>query len=214
MRIIGIASLLLAAGILTTHTPVAAQSDDLLEISATTQLASGTLSFPQSVGNSQLQAVVYQELEYTANDRGIIYLSTSINQRGGWRNYRRFSTPTSFSLETPPLLFSAAVTDNGELVVAFLADVRMVSIYRYTSGDAAPRLVAEIATETTTVAPNLFLREDGGIICFLSSGEADSDRQSIYFTVSSNFTDWSQLRTIAQPPRGSCQLPPRLHGDQ
>lgn len=174
------------------------QIENIVDTTARAQIDSGNLFFPQSVGNDKLQAIVYQEVVFQTNGNGTIYLSAAINQRGVWERYDRFSVPVQFSRDTPPLLFSALVTDNGELIVALLSDPRAISIYRYMAADPNPRVVAQITTEVTTVAPRLFQRPDGGVICFMSSRESDSERQSIYFAISDDATAWSSLRVLAR----------------
>lgn len=175
---------------------VSYQSENTLDTTALVEIDSGNLFFPQSVGDEQLQAIVYQEVDFQTDSSGTIYLSAAINQSGAWKQYRRFSVPAQFSRENPPLVFSALVTDDGTLVVAFLADSRTITIYRYTATDASLRAVAQIATEATTVAPRLFQRSDGGVVCFVSSRESDSGWQSIYFAISHDMADWSNFRVI------------------
>ncbi len=160
------------------------------------RIGTGNIYFPKSVESDGVVAVVYQDVNFITSDSGSISLSAAIYRNGTWGTVSRFIDPIEFVREAPPEIFSAAFGRNGLLVVAHASDANTITIHQLDTSAAVITAteLSQLQAADTVVAPRLFRRPNGSIICFVSSLESSRDRITPLFAISTNGQNWSSFR--------------------
>ena len=155
--------------------------------------------FPRARSNGELMAVVFQEVVRRSGDEGVIYLSVAVSEDGrSWQQNRRVLGPIVFRRESPPDVFSMAMTEDGTLFVVLAESPTETRVVRSTNRGASFQTVARLATEVTAVSPRLSLRDDGGLLLFANQNIGAT--QTVLYAYSDDGVTWSGLETLEEDP--------------
>ena len=143
------------------------------------QISETDARFPQAVGNDTVSAVIWQSVD---TRRHQIRLSGRFcGQDGTWTQIERFTDAFVYSGDVPDM-YSAAVLDNGTVVVAVLSDLHTISVY--TSSDQGQHFerMSLPRQDAPLVAPRMYTASDGRLVLFTSL--ADNESFSILYSES------------------------------
>ncbi len=154
--------------------------------------------FPQFESNGGILAVMYQENVSRGTGQGDAYLSLSVSRDGfSWETLNRFAGPFPYTGDEAPI-FSMAVDPGGTVHVAIASAERSVDMYRIRPGGRNPVMSARLQSLDTSVAPRLFVKDDGGLLLFITQGIEDS--LSIFYAYSDDGSSWSALLPLVSEP--------------
>ena len=151
--------------------------------------------FPQAKAGGGVMATAWQETRSFPDGKIEAYLSIKTTRDGlTWRENRRFAGPyVYYGNETT--IFSLAVDQRGGIRFAVLSSENTVDFY--VSGDegmtfskASTRL-----SVNTTLAPRLFIKDDGGYLLFVT--QERNDILTIFSSVSNDGVTWSNFQALA-----------------
>jgi hypothetical protein len=164
--------------------------------------------------------VAWQELVGEAADEasGEVYISLRSSSDGtNWDEYPRAVGPFEY-VGKEIRVYSLAVDEAGTAYIALSADKDVVEIYRIASGADSLERLAVLQMETTTVAPTVFVRSDGGLLLFATQDTVTGSEQgldvrttSIVYSLSDSGIQWSTMKTFVDDEtiRVSLHLLPR-----
>ncbi len=164
------------------------------------QISETDARFPQAVGNDTVSAVIWQSVD---TRRHQIRLSGRFcGQDGTWTQIERFTDAFIYSGDVPDM-YSAAVLDNGTVVVAVLSDLHTISVY--TSSDQGQHFerMSLPRQDAPLVAPRMYTASDGRLVLFTSL--ADNESFSILYSESYDGYTWTDFRLFA--PSGTSSNP-------
>ncbi len=154
--------------------------------------------FPQLVSTGGYLVNVFQR--YVPNDSGVggdIFLSVLASSEGReWVDLGHLAGPVRYSRSLRPRVYSMRQGADGAITVALIEDSNSIRFFRAAPGERDLQDVASIATETATVNPLLYAREDGGYILFVT--QSVDGVQTIRYTTSENGTDWTALFNLEE----------------
>ncbi|MCF7937238.1 MAG: SpoIIE family protein phosphatase [Spirochaetales bacterium] len=151
--------------------------------------------------------VVWQEYRYTGEESGEVYLSLRSSSNGtDWQENPRFAGPIPFTGKEAPI-FSLTVDDKGEIFVAATTDVNATTIFRSKNGGIDFQKTEQQTYFETTVAPRITLRQDGGMLLFVTRGIEES--LQIYYSRSENGRVWSDFERFVSDPEMQINFLPR-----
>lgn len=156
--------------------------------------ASMDCRFPNTVSGktkkANISATFWEEID---KENKQIYLTVSTTTNGtSWSEGKRFAGPFNYS-GTIPEIFSAAINDNGKMVVAVLSDINQISVYTSTNGvDFKEHKLPE--QELPLVGPRVFVTSGGNFVVFATRGQSES--LSLVYATSSNGDNWSNFNNF------------------
>ncbi|MBI9098255.1 MAG: SpoIIE family protein phosphatase [Spirochaetaceae bacterium] len=144
--------------------------------------------------------------EYIENDErgGLLSLYSSVSTDGlNWSDKVNVTGTLPFSWDQKVSLFSMVVNSQGEIIVAFADSEQSISFYRSTDKGVTYVKTSVITSDNTLVAPRLFLKENDGVILFVTQKadlfiEGIPGTLSIYYAESNDNNDWSQLNRFVE----------------
>jgi len=145
-----------------------------------------------------LLAVMWQEVVTARDGGGQIYLSvrTSRDVRR-WDENLRFAGPFAFEDRIVPL-YSMAMDRLGRLYVALAVGERRTTLLRSEDGGRSFETLATLESVRTSLAPGLFVTEQGALLLFVTQ-ESD-DNLGIHYSLSRNGRDWDAFRPLVRDP--------------
>ncbi len=163
------------------------------------RLVSGNAQFPEARTNGRVAIMTYQEVIRTGPESGVIYVSLEATRDGRtWTSRRRVAGPIDFERESPPIVFSSQLTDDGRIVLAVGESATEMRILVSDNLGITFDTVAVLSNETTAVAPRLSSRTDGGMLLFVS--QSVQGIQSILYSVSDDLETWSDFELLEEDP--------------
>ena len=162
-------------------------------------LVSANARFPQAENGGGTTAVIYQSFTSLREEEGEITLSFIGRQEGGqWIRNENFLGPVQFAGQEAPV-FSLDVDDNGVIYCAVNVADRVFSILASNDGGRSFTQLADLELFSTTVAPRIFVKDDGGLLLFVTREtvvEEIGDSLETYYSVSEDGRNWSDLTPL------------------
>jgi methyl-accepting chemotaxis protein len=150
--------------------------------------------FAQADSAPGLLVLAWQQFQPTGQDAGEVTLWVKTSTDGkAWSENRRFAGPYPYSRKEAPL-FSLVVGPNGIIYIAVSADEFTTTVYMSDDGGERFEQAAEMTTQTTTVTPRLFAKDDGGLLLFVTQDV--SDTLSIFYSLSEDAAEWTPFRPL------------------
>ncbi len=164
-----------------------------------TRLVSENAHFPDARSNGNLAVVTYQEVVRTGPEAGQIYISLITSTDGrNWVFRRRVVGPIAFERESAPIVFSSQLTADDRIVLAVSVSATDTRLLVSDNRGIRFRQVATLSNETTSVAPRLSRRSDGGMLLFVS--QSVGGIQSILYSVSDDLENWTDFERLEENP--------------
>ncbi|MFO8065534.1 MAG: SpoIIE family protein phosphatase [Spirochaetia bacterium] len=148
--------------------------------------------FPLALSDGDDLYILYQEVIRQGEEEGEIYISMAASERGReWEENSRIAGPISYEGENPPVVFSAEITDRGDIYVVVLESATTTRILVSRNGGDSFSTATTLETERTSVAPRLFSSANGGLLLFVNQNVGAT--QSILYSYSGDGRQWSEL---------------------
>ncbi len=158
-------------------------------------LTADNIRFPTAVSDDRTIGVVFQEVDRRNDESGEIFLSVATSADGReWTENPRFVGPIEYSGENVPFIYSARLRNDGTFFVAYAATGEETRILRSDDGGESFTETARIQTDVTTVAPRLFVRDDGGLFLFVNQSIGIAQR--ILLARSDDGTVWTEFERL------------------
>lgn len=155
--------------------------------------------FPLALESGGTVYVVYQEVVRRGPESGEIYISIAASARGrSWEYRRRIAGPIAYDRESPPVVFSAEVDEDGNIYLALVDSPSETRIVVSSDGGESFSEAATLETQVTSVAPRLFVSSDGGLLLFVNQNVGAT--QSILYSYSADGRQWSSFDEIVTEP--------------
>ncbi len=157
--------------------------------------------FPLALTGDDNLYVIYQEVERNDEEEegGEIHISVAVSERGReWEYRRRVVGPIEYDRESPPVVFTAEVTANGDIHMALVESASQTRVLVSSNQGRSFRETATLETEVTSVAPRLFVTSDGGLLLFVNQNVGTT--QSILYSYSAEGRRWSEFDEIVDDP--------------
>ena len=176
--------------------------------------------FFQAGHSAERVVVAWQELVREAADEasGEVYISLRSSGDGtNWEEYPRSIGPFEY-VGKEIRVYSLAVDDAGTAYIALSANKDIVEVYRLLSGADRLERLAVLEMKTTTVAPTIYVRSDGGLLLFATQDTVTGNEEgldvrttSIVYSQSDAGREWSVMKTFVDDEtiRVSLHLLPR-----
>ncbi len=148
-----------------------------------------------------VSAIVWQEITYTDEERGTVQVYL-LSRRGtrDWGEPAPVGEPYGFTGKESPV-FSACVTNRGHIFIAVRNERESIDVYRSTDGGGNFTRTGSVFSFSTTVAPRIFAKADGGLVLFVIRETVTvelGDTLEIYYTISENGEEWSEVQALAR----------------
>jgi serine phosphatase RsbU (regulator of sigma subunit) len=154
--------------------------------------------FPQAVSGGGVMAFLWQELESSGEGQGNNYISLRTTRDGeSWITNRRFAGPYPF-IGDMNSIFSVVMGQNGSIHVAILSGANSIDFFTSSDEGQTFRKTSTRTSLTTTVAPRLFRKADGGFLLFVT--QELNEILSIFYSVSADGFVWSEFMPFAPDP--------------
>jgi serine phosphatase RsbU (regulator of sigma subunit) len=163
--------------------------------------------FPQAVSGGGLVAFLWQETVWMQGNRGNNYLSLKTTRDGEtWTTNERFAGPYAFtsdqgsgnSVNSVNSIFSLTMSEDGAIYVAVLSGENSIDFYAsFDEGRTFTKTITRISL-TTTLAPRLFRKADGGFLLFVT--QELNEILSIFYSQSPDGETWSEFVPFAPEP--------------
>jgi hypothetical protein len=140
-------------------------------------------------------AFVWQESEARGTGQGDNYISITTTRDGEtWTANERFAGPYPFFGEMNSI-FSLAMDADGKIYLAVLSGASSIDFF--VSSDEGKTFAKSTTgfSLTTTVAPRLFRKADGGFLLFVT--RELNEILSVFYATSANGIAWSEFRPFA-----------------
>jgi len=160
--------------------------------------------FPQIKSGNDIIVSVWQEYKEQDNNNGFISLFSSTSTDGiTWSEKVNITGELPFSWDQKVSLYSMIVNDKGEITIVFAGDERQFSIYRSIDKGTTYEKTSVIDSDTTVVAPRLFLKENGELILFATKKaslilEGIPETLSIYYAETDAAGNWDSLKRFVE----------------
>jgi serine phosphatase RsbU (regulator of sigma subunit) len=154
--------------------------------------------FPEARAGGDFLSVIYEEI-YPADEGsgGELYISLLTSENGrSWGQNERIVGPIQYESDNPPVIFSSRVTNQGEIYVAVQSEATVTQVLRSTDGGDSFEEVARLETQVASVAPRLSLRDDGGLLLFVSQNVEGLQR--ILYARSEEGSSWTGFEPLAE----------------
>ena len=178
--------------------PAGAGAQDLFWESPET-LVPANARFPRAEHGGGTTAVIYQSFTSVGEEEGEITLSLIGRRNGGpWIRNENFLGPVQFAGQEAPV-FSLDVDANGVIYCAVNVADRVFSVLASYDGGRSFTQLADLELFSTTVAPRLFVKDDGGLLLFVTREtvvDEIGDSLETYYSVSENGRSWSDLTPL------------------
>ncbi|MDR1625764.1 MAG: SpoIIE family protein phosphatase [Spirochaetia bacterium] len=187
-----LAGLLLCIGF---SSPLCAQ---ILYWEAPERLSPSPGRFPQAVSGGGLMAFAWQEVEARGSGQGDNYISIRTTRDGEtWTTNQRFAGPYPFFGDVNSI-FSLAMGADGSIFLAVLSGANSIDFFVSSDGGETFSKSDTSFPLTTTVAPRLFRKTDGGFLLFVT--RELNEILSIFYALSSDGSNWSEFQPFAPEP--------------
>ncbi|HOV62850.1 MAG TPA: sialidase family protein, partial [Spirochaetia bacterium] len=161
---------------------------------------SAQANFSQVRSGGGLTVCAYQEIRRESEERGSATISIAVSEDGRtFKEHRNVAGPFSFvGKETE--IFSLAVGADRTIYLALMLPDNTISIYSSTDQGFLFHELYRTKPFTTTVAPRVFVKADGGLLLFVSQGlvrdEVATDTLAVYYAVSKDGRFWSDFAPL------------------
>ncbi|MFP4011076.1 MAG: SpoIIE family protein phosphatase [Spirochaetaceae bacterium] len=153
--------------------------------------------FPVALSGPDRLYVVYQEVERDGPEEGEIYISVASSESGReWEYEERVAGPIPYERESPPVVFNAEVTDDGEIFLALVESADETRVLSSTDGGESFAERASLETEVTSVAPRLAVADDGGLLLFVNQNVGGF--QSVLYSHSRDGRSWTSFQDLVE----------------
>ncbi len=145
--------------------------------------------FPQTVTNKKDSYVFWEEIDVKNNQ---IYISArKYNSLTDYVEKRRFAGPYFYSGEEVPDIYTVALNENGELVVAVMENLGQISVFK-SSSDKMEFTQSKLSSGSQVmVAPRVYVTKNNTFKMFTSVGEADTF--TIFYADSNDGINWTKF---------------------
>ncbi|MBI9108228.1 MAG: SpoIIE family protein phosphatase [Spirochaetales bacterium] len=161
-------------------------------------VSSGT-DFSRSASGGGLMASVWQEETFANAAGGTFYLSMTSSSGGGkWIVNNRFLGP--FKYTGKESYFYSFIIDNaGKIILSVAEDDKTIGIYESGDGGGTFSRIYRSSAFPLRVSPRLSLRDDGGLLLFVTQESALNNFGSlgIYYSASDNGSTWTEYKALA-----------------
>jgi len=156
--------------------------------------------FPLALTGEDNLYVIYQEVTRQGQEAGgEIHISVAVSERGrDWTYRRRVVGPIEYDRESPPVVFTAEVAESGDIYLALVESATRTRILLSSDEGRSFRETATLETEVSSVAPQLSLSSDGGLLLFVNQNVGAT--QSILYSYSAAGRQWTQFDELVGDP--------------
>lgn len=163
-------------------------------------LVPGNARFPSVEHLGDKLVLVYQEVDWSEDEGGTIRLAVRTSENGRSWSDTRYPVEEAFRFTgtAVPLLYSLTVDESEVAWLAISSGATSTRILRSTDDLREFTELATIETDTTTVSPELFVGQTGGLILFVTQSVETSP--SILYATSAGGERWSSLRRLETDP--------------
>jgi serine phosphatase RsbU (regulator of sigma subunit)/predicted PurR-regulated permease PerM len=156
--------------------------------------------FPLALTGDDNLYVIYQEV--TAHGQGAggeIHISVAVSELGrNWSYRRRVVGPIEYDRESPPVVFTAEIAENGDIYLALVESATRTRILVSSNEGRSFRETATLETEVTSVAPKLSVSSDGQLLLFVNQNVGAT--QSILYSYSPEGRQWTEFDELVGDP--------------
>ncbi|MDR1933895.1 MAG: SpoIIE family protein phosphatase [Spirochaetales bacterium] len=143
-------------------------------------------------------AFLWQEAADASEGRGDNYIGVRTTRDGEtWITNQRFAGPYPF-LGDMNSIFSAVMGSDGTIHAAVLSGANSIDFFTSSDEGQTFTKVNSRISVTTTLAPRLFCKEDGGFLLFVT--QELNEILSIFYSVSADGVNWSEFMPFASEP--------------
>jgi serine phosphatase RsbU (regulator of sigma subunit) len=167
--------------------------------------------FPKAASGGSVAAVIWQEFEQQTEEGGTV--SLAMKTRTGseaWKERGTFAGPFPYTGKESPI-FSLSIDNTGRILVAVSTKEKQVSIFSSEDNGESFQRISTIEADTTLIAPRLFAKDDGGYILYTTkewTTEEGGDALSIFYTITEDGRNWSELKPLVSDPGKSLNFLP------
>lgn len=156
--------------------------------------------FPLALTGEDNLYVIYQEVTRQGQEAGgEIHISVAVSERGrDWTYRRRVVGPIEYDRESPPVVFTTEITENGDIYLALVESATRTRILISSDEGRSFRETATLETEVTSVAPQLSVSSDGGLLLFVNQNVGAT--QSILYSYSLEGRQWAEFDELVGDP--------------
>jgi serine phosphatase RsbU (regulator of sigma subunit) len=196
----------------------------LLGLLCTLPVAAEFWELPQSLGEGRFPiffaaangpVAIWQESRISG-DTGSAQIRCARFEGDEWKTGSVTSSSYTFSMtgSTPPMIFSAAMAQDGRIAVAVSASGTRIDVFLSRDGGASFSSAGAIESRVTSVAPRIYPSAKGGWIVFATQGKSNTSEDSssllgealssvsIYSSTSRDGTSWTDFEPIVGPDEG------------
>ena len=157
--------------------------------------------FPVAVEGGGVSAVIWQEITSVGDETGTvdIYAVSRRNTREWSGRVKVGDTYTFTGKEVP--VFSACINNNGNIFVSVRNATENIDIFRSVDGGQTFSLTGSVFSFSTTVAPRIYAKDDGGLILFVIRETVTvelGDTLEIYYTISEDGREWTNVEPLVR----------------
>ncbi|HZK20464.1 MAG TPA: sialidase family protein, partial [Treponemataceae bacterium] len=174
------------------------------------ELSSSESRFPQAASYNGLNIVVWEEVEKTEKNNGLIWLSAQITDESGkrWETIRRFAGPYAYSGDVPNV-FSVAINKNNTIAIAVQSGPQKISTV--VSVDKGKSFTSHdiYQSSKSLVAPRIFRSSNNTFTLFAAS--SDGNAFHLKTARSIDGVSWTAFSSFADSPAFTNPFLPTLH---
>jgi len=159
-------------------------------------LVTSNAQFPQAATGGGYLVILWHEFIKESEETGSVYLNLLVSRDGqNWEQRRRFAGPFRYAGEDAPIS-SLAVDSRGRILVAVASGERELTIYNSANGGETFTILSEKISFSITVTPRLFVKEDGGLILYVTQESEES--LSIFYSLSDLGYEWEDFTPLIE----------------